>query len=85
MAAIIMLIQRKHQTPQTIQFFNVVDQYIKSQGLGLIETDDYPRTYFTERTVPPESIRHLVSTIKNTKDYQHSVNKIWYSSNLSQA
>lgn len=66
---------------ETPVFIRSIDQYITSQGYSIINPSN-PRIYFTSSHLPPNTIRGLISTIKNTQNYNKIIKTIYYSTNL---
>lgn len=84
MAAVILIFEKeKSQRKIKDEFFKIIDEYIESQGFTI--TDDFPKTYFINKQTPPQLIRGLISTIKNTKNYGIAVDDVYFTSNLLKA
>lgn len=82
MAAVIIIFE-KDTAPEKKKdkFFDIIDSYVEDQDF--IVTDDFPKTYFITKQTPPQLIRGIITTIKNTKDCNSVVDKIYFSTNLT--
>ena len=72
------------KSPKTESFFEIIDHYFTAQGLQMIgkKSLDEPRVYFISSNVPPNVVRGMVATIKNTGGYSASVKNILYAPSL---
>lgn len=73
------------KSPKTESFFEIIDHYFTAQGLQMIgkKSLDEPRVYFISSNVPPNVVRGLVATIKNTGGYSAAVREIQFSAALT--
>ena len=79
MASVIILNQKK-SSRDPYKFFEVIDNYIESQGFTILDND--PKTYFIAKNIPPNKIKDYVNTIKYTNGYKETIQAIYYAPNL---
>ncbi len=82
MASTIMLVQKKSPR-NSVQYFGVIDEYIKSQGFTIL--DNVPKTYFIEKNIPPNKVKEYVNVIKATNGYKDVVQAVFYAPNMIKA
>ena len=84
MPSLIMVVPKPNVNKQkSAEFFNVIDQYIKSQGWSIL--DDIPKTYFIQKNIPPTSVRDYIKVIKSTQGFKDVISAVYFAPSLQKA
>ena len=86
MATSLILLDPKKPVNATVKekFFKTIDMYILNEGM--IIASQNPKIYVSMKTnITPTKLKNLVTTIKNTTDYNKVVKNVYYSTGLQKS